>query len=417
MKYQWKSEVLGTAVQLAGGLALILAAAVAAAPAPAEAAQFATLHQFSGDGSGEAPTGFLWLDTDGSVYGTASGYDAKHGSKGSVFTYQSGQFSYVGSGFQLPTALAVSNGEIYVTDVWKQELVRMDLTGHRKNLHYFAGGNGNYVTGSGDPNTFDPLSIDSAGNIIAVDVYAAVPNASCTLDGEHGTQCGAIFKIRPPATGTPPSYRLIGPLSGGATPILAGPVQADGTMTILTPPEFDSVSDIATPAILSLFSTTTNSFKTLHIFGSAFSGNCCSTPCSYVVRDGTGNYYGLMFGGPYPHGTEKLYRVASDGKETLLHDFDINAGTSCSDATTGLAIGPDGTVYGYMTSIHIPGENTPGFVWAYAPDGTFRHVYDFNGFSDSGLPFGQILVSSTGTLYGSAVNYFAGSSILWSLTP
>lgn len=116
--------------------------------------------------------------------------------------------------------------------------------------------------------------------------------------------------------------------------------------------------------------------KTLYSFCVDLEHKDCrdgDTPLSRLLPVGSA-YYGTTFvGGKYAHG--EIYKLASDGKLTSVHDFCADAG--CPDGSQPgnyLTLGPDGAIYG---AAQRGGTNDGGAIFKISSGGSFSLVHRF----------------------------------------
>jgi uncharacterized repeat protein (TIGR03803 family) len=121
-------------------------------------------------------------------------------------------------------------------------------------------------------------------------------------------------------------------------------------------------------------------------------------PMGGVVMDRQGNLYGTTYGnGTAAPGT--VYKVAKDGKETVLHTFKNG---SDGDAPMGnLIMDAEGDLYG--TTSGNPGGNF-GTVFKITPKGKETVIYSFLGVPDGQQPQAGVVMDPAGNLYGTTLN-------------
>jgi uncharacterized repeat protein (TIGR03803 family) len=136
-------------------------------------------------------------------------------------------------------------------------------------------------------------------------------------------------------------------------------------------------------------------------------GNDGWSPTGALIADQSGNLYGTTFeggdttcdGSPLDCGT--VFRLAPDGTETLLYTF--HGGSADGSAPEGGVIADAaGNLYGTTAiggncSVNIRGCGT---VFRLAPDGTETVLYDFQGGSDGVGPGAGLIMDKNGNLYG-----------------
>jgi uncharacterized repeat protein (TIGR03803 family) len=164
---------------------------------------------------------------------------------------------------------------------------------------------------------------------------------------------------------------------------------------------------LAVGTLFPVNSANAHRFKVRYNFGPHGSGDGAN-PETGLVKDSHGNLYGTTFyGGAYGegYGYGTVFKLASDGKETILHSF----GDGKSDGVfpvTALAVGSDGNLYG--TTSNGGGKGCGGIgcgvIFRIAPDGTETVLHSFSGNNDGANPYGGVTVDSAGTVYGTATH-------------
>ncbi|PWU09531.1 MAG: hypothetical protein C5B50_27180 [Verrucomicrobia bacterium] len=143
-----------------------------------------------------------------------------------------------------------------------------------------------------------------------------------------------------------------------------------------------------------VFKTTSTGTRTTLI---SFNWSDGAYPSSVLVQGADGNFYGTTEnGGTYGNGT--VFRISSTGSFTTLYSF-----TGLSDGAIpipGLALGIDGNFYGNTLQ---GGTNGLGTLFKITPAGAFTSLHSFNGATDGANPWGGIVQSSDGNLYGTTM--------------
>ena len=114
-------------------------------------------------------------------------------------------------------------------------------------------------------------------------------------------------------------------------------------------------------------------------------------PNGPIVQAGDGNFYGTTnSGGAGRSGT--IYRLTPSGDFTLLYTFCTQSGCPDGSDPSGLALGPDGALYGAT-------EEYPT-VFKIALDGTFKVLATLCPGPDCGAAFAPPVPATDGNLYG-----------------
>jgi uncharacterized repeat protein (TIGR03803 family) len=140
----------------------------------------------------------------------------------------------------------------------------------------------------------------------------------------------------------------------------------------------------------------------LSILHSFTGGTDGAFPFSAVISDESGNLYGTTFNGG-AHGYGAVFKVNPSGKLTVLHSFNRADGLS---PLSGLVRDAAGNLYGTTVSGGYMGNgcgglngNGCGVVFKLARNGKLTLLYRFTGADDGACPVGLIRDAS-GTLYG-----------------
>jgi len=131
----------------------------------------------------------------------------------------------------------------------------------------------------------------------------------------------------------------------------------------------------------------------LHAFTGADGGNP-----SYggVIRDSAGDLYGTTSQGG-PNGQGVVFKVDTADQETVLYSFPGAADGRFPRA--GLIRDPSGNLYGTTSGGGTAGV---GVVYKVAANGRETLLYTFTGAADGGVPEAGMIRDSTGNLYGTA---------------
>jgi uncharacterized repeat protein (TIGR03803 family) len=150
------------------------------------------------------------------------------------------------------------------------------------------------------------------------------------------------------------------------------------------------------------------SFKTVHTFTGGSDG---AQPYAGLVADTSGNFYGTTFlggnGGSTCFSPKKgcgtVFKLASDGTETVLHAF--AGGSDGFYPVAGLLLDNAGNLYGTTLGGGV-GNGEPcgqfgcGIVFKLAPDGSETILHSFGSGSDGYSPWGALIADAAGNLFG-----------------
>ncbi len=126
-----------------------------------------------------------------------------------------------------------------------------------------------------------------------------------------------------------------------------------------------------------------------------FNGTDGSNPMGSLLRDSSGNLYGVTeYGGSSGYGT--VFKLSSNGTLTTLVNFN---GTNGTNPQAGLAMDSAGNLYGVTSSGGAYGDGT---VYEISSGGTFSVLYNFSQFSAVFNPLGTPYISSNGNIYADA---------------
>jgi uncharacterized repeat protein (TIGR03803 family) len=128
-------------------------------------------------------------------------------------------------------------------------------------------------------------------------------------------------------------------------------------------------------------------------------------------RDGAGPNAGVIFGADGalygtttshgPHGAGTLFRLALDGSFTVLHAFHARTeGRPLQETGARLVLGHDGAIYG---TLGLEGPHDCGSAFRLDGDGAFTLLHVFNDRDEVGCsPSGGLVEAMDGVFYGSA---------------
>lgn len=331
---------------------------------------------------------------------------------------------------------------------------KLDTAGTKTILHNFGGGrDGNAPHGN--------LVMDAEGNLYGTAEFGGDPDVSCT--GYHG--CGVVFKVDQTgrettlysftggADGAMPLaglYRdhagnLYGTTAGGGKIGCIYIAPGCGVVFKLTPAgqetvlySFGGANDSGFPASPvirdssgNLYGMTTglgaNGYGTVFKIDPAgnetilhrFKGRDGGQPYGSLIRDAQGNLYGTAYNGGYVGGCGGdtcgvVFQLAPAGHLSVLHAF--TGGADGSRPVAGLTQDYRGNLYGTAASGGA-GENCCGVVFKVSLAGHETVLYTFTGGDDGGSPQAAVIRDATGNIYGSAGMGTYGAGVIFKLTP
>jgi uncharacterized repeat protein (TIGR03803 family) len=231
---------------------------------------------------------------------------------------------------------------------------------------------------TGDPAgeyPYSPMVQDSSGNLYGTTFYGGTDDD------------GTIFKI---TTNGALTSLLSFLETDGADPYAGLFLAKDGYLYGAT--EYGGFYDDG-----SIFRVTTGGSLSLLL---SFNGDNGEFPWAGMVQGSDGNLYGTANeGGPYGYGT--LFRISTTGSLTTLVAFDGNNGAYPSPV---LAIGSDGNFYGTCEDGGVYGAGT---VFKMTLSGIFTTLYSFTGGDDGAVPIAGLAQAADGNYYGTTLD--AGS--------
>jgi uncharacterized repeat protein (TIGR03803 family) len=294
------------------------------------------IHNFAWEPDGAGPTTGLVMDSAGNLYGTTS-----YG------------------GFNC--ALSVSGcGTIFRVNTSGEEIV----------LYAFSGG-------SDGSSPSSSLVLDSQGNLYGTAFSGG--DLTCNTEDEG---CGTAFKLDTNGnftvlhtfTGNPDGKYPWGPLIIDSSGNLYGTTYEGGTVGCGT--------------IFKI--TTSGTEKILHNF---ICGRRGYAPRGGLVRDSKGNLYGTATkGGAFGNGI--VFRLTNSGQFTVLHNFD---GADGDDPQVGLVGDSAGNGYGTTYDGGVYGFGT---VFKLDSKANFSVLYSFGGIPDGAYPLDPLILDRKRNLYG-----------------
>lgn len=155
-------------------------------------------------------------------------------------------------------------------------------------------------------------------------------------------------------------------------------------------------------------------YTVVHSFDSNMSGSDGVTPGGGVLPLPDGSLLGVTaLGGA--HGDGVIYRIAQDGTETVVHDFDA-AKDGTSPDVYRLLLASDGRVYGVAEFGGSP--DFAGTIYRIDPDGSnFVVLHAFGAAGGPLQPSSPLIEASDGMFYGTSFFGGFGEGTVYRMTP
>jgi uncharacterized repeat protein (TIGR03803 family) len=138
-----------------------------------------------------------------------------------------------------------------------------------------------------------------------------------------------------------------------------------------------------------------------------------ASPVAPLIMDSKGNLYGTTpAGGANRFGT--VFKIDTNGTETVLHNFPADS-TDGAVPEAGLVMDANGNLYGTTCT---DGAHGIGTVFKISATGDFTTLYSFAGKPDGGIPYGALVLDSSGNMYGTTRSggAYSGGTV-FELTP
>jgi uncharacterized repeat protein (TIGR03803 family) len=241
---------------------------------------------------------------------------------------------------------------------------------------------------------------DRNGNL-----YGTTTNGGTAEGGSCQHGCGTVFKVDKDGR-EKVLYAFTGQTDGGNPE--AGLVRdAAGTLYGTATTGGDLSCRDYIPGCGVVFKVDTNGKETvLHAFTGGADGD---RPSGTLIRDKTGNLYGVTsYGGK--SGSGVVFKLDREGKETVLYNF---TGTTDGNRPGGSLIRDQaGNFYGETLaggdSSCDPYVNGCGVVFELNKTGKEIVLYAFTGASDGALPVGGLIRDNAGNLFGATGDVLGG---------
>ena len=360
---------------------------VFAALAPAQT--FTVLYNFTGGSDGWGPYAGLIQDPAGDLYGTTSlggdpsctpgyGYGCGVVFKLDTAGTETVLHTFWGSDGTNPVAPVLRDraGNIYGTTSYGGSsgygtVFKIDTAGTETVLYSFTGGpDGCYP--------YQGVVVDKSGT-------AFLTTSECGSSGY-----GTIFKVDSAGR-----FSLLHSFAGGSSD---GAYPYFGRLTMDKAGNLYGVSSgggASGDGVLYELSKK-GKLTVLHSFAGGTSDGCA--PNGSVLQDKAGNFYGTTeYCGSSKNGT--IWEVSKTGKETILHNFAGGTSDGCNPAA-GVTRDPKGNLYGVTYGC---GANNYGALYELSTSDTLNLLYSFGGSDGSSGPIGEVLRTTKGKLFGTAL--------------
>jgi uncharacterized repeat protein (TIGR03803 family) len=145
-------------------------------------------------------------------------------------------------------------------------------------------------------------------------------------------------------------------------------------------------------------------FKVMYTFAPGADGRY---PYSNLIADANGNFYGTTYAGgegACPSGCGTVFKLKTDGTEKVLYSFQGGPNDGALPVA-GLTIDKTGNLYGTTSaggSTACGGTYGCGTIFKIAADGKETVLHIFNGGSDGAIPQAGVILDKKGNLYGTA---------------
>jgi uncharacterized repeat protein (TIGR03803 family) len=363
---------------------------------PATAQNFQVLYNFGGSSDGGNPYASLIADSSGNLYGTASAGGSNNA--GVVFTVNpSGTetvlYSFTGGtdgAYPFSALVRDIAGNLYgTTSAGGTDndgvVFMLDPNGEEVVLHNFTGG-------TDGTNSLGGLLRDKSGNLFGT-----------TSQGGSSNE-GIVFEIS--ASG---AYSILHTFTGatndGAYPTYTSLLMdAGGTLYGVT----EEGGTINAGVVYKL--SKTGKFNVLYSFTGGSRDGCYVLGTPFMDKEGaiygTGSQCGASEVGT-------VWKLTKSGEETVLHNF--AGGTADGEYPfAGVIVDAEGNVYG---NTKYGGASGVGTVYRIATNGKETLLHSFDG-ADGKYPYGNFAQNPKGTpLFGITENGgTTGSGVVWKIT-
>jgi uncharacterized repeat protein (TIGR03803 family) len=392
----------------------------------AQAQTYSVVYNFAGGtGDGEGPYGSLTQDSAGNIYGvTLRGgalnqgsifkFDPSTGTETLLHSFTNGNDGAV----PLDGVFVDTDGSLYGTTSTGGDskckcgvVYKLDTSNTLTVLHSFTG-----VHDGRNPN----------GRLVSIDgeLYGTTANGYGTGSGSGcgGVGCGEVFRVSKMGLYTHSVYTFTGGADGSGPEGLIR--DAAGNLYGTTDFSTSGGGTVFKIGVMGGFF-----FSTLYGFTGSSDGR---EPFGRLIIDSDGNVHGVTeFGGDMnacndlgPGGCGVLFRVTPAGTETVVHQFFGNGGGALP---VGGLVDLGGVLYGSTSE----GGSTAkcivgcGLLYQVGKTGEYSVIHTFSGGDDGGGSAGTPLLDADGNIYGTAsggtgscvVGPITGCGVIYKITP
>jgi uncharacterized repeat protein (TIGR03803 family) len=233
-----------------------------------------------------------------------------------------------------------------------------------------------------------------------------------TTPGHRPGHGGAVFGLSPDGAGLQALHTFDAPHADGAGPNAGVIFGADGAL-------YGTTVEGGPYGAGTLFRLTLDGrFSVLHAFSARSEGRPLQATGARLLLGRDGALYGTL-GLAGPHRCGSVYRFDPQGGFTLLHVFKAGGAAGCSPSG-GLVEAKDGSFYGTTLSGGPAGAAGRGTVFRMAADGRVTLVHAFEASGQGEAPLGGVTLTAHGTLAGTAseggiASGDQGGGVLWRL--
>jgi len=300
---------------------------------------FRVIYDFKGGDDGGYPSGTLILDTSGNLYGVTK------------------------------AAGSTNDGTVFKLSRRKVHTV----------LHSFSGPDGR------DPGA--GVIADTSGNLFGT--AAEGGNSQCSFVG-----CGTVFKIAPSGS-SQILHKFRGKSPDGGVPLGRLIDDSNGNLYGTTAGGGDNNDGIIFRISPERSETVLYSFQ---------GGSDGANPAAGLIADASGNLYGTTSAGGgsgcQSRGCGTVFKLGQDGNEVVLHAF--TGGDDGAIPVASLIADQNGNLYGTTSEGGGSGcgGDRCGTVFRIASDGTETVLHAFQGGTDGATPEAELIMDNAGNLFG-----------------